>query len=98
MVKVKGVNIHPSQIDILLKSVEGVSSEYMVSLTKEGSKDKMILRFEAEAGADLRGLEQLVGHTFKQKIGIRINVEAVPMGALPRSEKKTKRIHDLRYQ
>ena len=70
----------------------------MVSLTKEGSKDKMILRFEAEEGADLRGLEQLVGHAFKQRIGIRINVEAVPLGALPRSEKKTKRIHDLRYQ
>lgn len=98
VVKVKGVNIHPGQIDILLKGIEGVSSEYMVSLTKEGSKDKMILRFEAEDGADLRGLEQLVGRVFKQKIGIRINTEAMPLGALPRSEKKTKRIHDLRYQ
>lgn len=98
VVKVKGVNIHPSQIDILLKGIEGVSSEYMVSLTKEGSKDKMILRFEAENGTDLRSLEQLVGHAFKQKIGIRIHTEAVPLGGLPRSEKKTKRIHDLRYQ
>ncbi len=46
----------------------------------------MILRFEAEEGADLRGLEQLVGHAFKQRIGIRINVETVPL-RLPRSEK-----------
>ena len=34
---------------------------------------------------------------FKVRIGIAIEVEAVPLGALPRSEKKTKRVVDKRY-
>lgn len=98
VVKVKGVNIHPSQIDILLKGIEKVSSEYAVTLEKVGSADRMLLQFEVESGADLVEMGEAVGREFKKRIGIKIDTQAVALGSLPRSEKKTKRIHDLRYQ
>lgn len=98
VVKVKGVNIHPSQIDILLKRIEKVSSEYMVTLNKVGSADHMLLQFEVEHGADICEMSEIVGREFKKRIGIKIDTQAVELGGLPRSEKKTKRIHDLRYQ
>ncbi|MEA4853724.1 MAG: phenylacetate--CoA ligase [Christensenella sp.] len=98
VVKVKGVNIHPSQIDRVLKCVDGVSSEYQVTLEKSGSADRMLLQFEVEQGADLALLGAAVGTEFKKQIGIKIETEALALGGLPRSEKKAKRIHDLRYQ
>lgn len=98
VVKVKGVNIHPSQIDMLLKGIGQVSSEYMVTLDKVGSADRMVLQFEVEDGADLCEMGEVVAREFKRRIGIRIDAQAVKLGGLPRSEKKTKRIHDLRYQ
>ena len=98
VVKVKGVNIHPSQIDMLLKGIGQVSSEYMVTLDKAGSADRMVLQFEVEDGADLCEMGEVVAREFKRRIGIRIDAQAVKLGGLPRSEKKTKRIHDLRYQ
>ncbi|MEA5004204.1 MAG: phenylacetate--CoA ligase [Christensenella sp.] len=98
VVKVKGVNIHPSQIDMLLKGIDKVSSEYMVTLDKVGSADRMVLQFEVENGADLCETGEAVAREFKKRIGIKIDTQAVEIGGLPRSEKKTKRIHDLRYQ
>ena len=97
MVKVKGVNIFPSQIDQLLQKVEGCTSEYQVVLEKEGSKDKMCLRVESDVEGSLAELEERVRRAFKLKIGILIEVQALPVGALPRSEKKTKRVVDKRY-
>lgn len=98
MTKVKGVNIYPAQIDGLLSSIQGASSEYQVVVDKIGGKDHMVLRFERENGTDADALHDLVQRQFKLKIGILIEVEALPAGALPRSEKKTVRIIDHRYQ
>lgn len=97
MVKVKGVNIFPGQIDDVLKNVDGVSSEYMVEIDHVDGKDHMRLTVESLRGAGSETLEHEIADTFKQKIGIKIEAFAVPVGALPRSEKKTVRIIDRRY-
>ena len=97
MVKVKGVNIFPGQIDDVLKHVDGVSSEYMVEIDHVDGKDHMRLTVESLRGAGSETLEHEIVDTFKQKIGIKIEAFVVPVGALPRSEKKTVRIIDRRY-
>lgn len=96
MIKIKGVNIYPGQIEDLLKTTQGVSSEYQIRLTRVEARDHMLLRIEGEAGVDPAKLQDVVAQNFKRKIGILIDVEAVPMGELPRSEKKSKRIYDER--
>lgn len=96
MIKVKAVNIYPGQIEDLLKETKGASSEYQVKLTKVEARDHMLLRVEGEKGADLGTLQETLTHNFKKRIGIQIEVEAVPIGTLPRSEKKSKRVMDER--
>lgn len=96
MVKVKGVNIYPGQIDEILKNIQGASSEYQVVIAHVDGKDVMTLRVEKEYGADGKEVERLITDHFKKKIGIQIRTEAVVMGELPRSEKKSKRIFDYR--
>lgn len=98
MVKVKGVNIFPGQIDELLNDIDGVSSEYQVIIDHLNGKDIMTLFFET--GIDKDGYEKLEGvvrDRFKGRIGITIVPKAVPIGDLPRSEKKSNRIFDNRY-
>ena len=85
------------QIDDVLKRVDGVSSEYMVEIDHVNGKDHMRLTVEATRSAGSETLEREIADTFKQKIGIKIEASAVPLGALPRSEKKTVRIIDRRY-
>lgn len=97
MIKVKGVNIYPGQIDELLKGIAGVSSEYQVIVDHIDGKDEMTLNFECENGADHNALAVRVEESFKSKIGIKIIPAAHNLGGLPRSEKKSVRIIDRRY-
>ncbi|MDO5293872.1 MAG: phenylacetate--CoA ligase [bacterium] len=102
MVKVKGVNIFPGQIDDLLKEVDGVSSEYQVFIDHLNGKDQMTVFFETDAVQEdnenvKRYLEKTVMEMFKTRIGVTIIPKAVEIGDLPRSEKKSTRIFDYRY-
>ena len=96
MIKVKGVNIFPGQIEELIKSVPGLSSEYQIVIAHTDGKDTMTLRVEVESGADKEKVANGVMAAFKAKIGIKIECEALDIGGLPRSEKKSKRVFDYR--
>ncbi len=98
MIKIKAVNIYPGQIEDVLRDVPWASSEYQVVLDRdEKHKDFLLLRFEYKPGANPVTLNPEVRHWFKTKIGIAIETEALPIGTLPRSEKKTARVIDNRY-
>jgi phenylacetate-CoA ligase len=97
MVKVKGVNIYPGQIEDVLKEVEGVSSEYQVMIDHLDGRDIMTIFFEMNEGANRYATEEDVKHTVKSRIGLTVVPKGVPIGDLPRSEKKTTRIFDNRY-
>lgn len=97
MIKVKGVNIYPGQVEDVLKLVEGVSSEYQVMIDHLNGRDIMTLFFETDPAADRDTVEQAVGALFKARVGLTIVPKGVAIGELPRSEKKTTRIFDNRY-
>ena len=97
MTKVKGVNIFPGQIDQVLKGIDGCTSEYQVVIDHVDGKDHMLLRFETKQTSCLDELEALVQRTFKTRIGITVGTEALAVGSLPRSEKKSTRIIDNRF-
>lgn len=97
MVKVKGVNIYPGQIDELLKNVEGVSSEYLATVDHQEGKDCVFLAFEILNGVDKHDIEAEVKRQFKSRVGLSIIPLAGPIGSLPRSEKKSVRIIDRRF-
>jgi phenylacetate-CoA ligase len=99
MVKVKGTIIYPSNVDELLASIEGVSSEYQIMIDHLYGKDILTLFFETsvEIGEASKELEKTVESEFKNKIGITPIAKAVKMFELPRSEKKSTRVFDNRY-
>ena len=100
MFKVNGVNIFPSQIEEILQRVVGVSSEYLVTIfyDKKNSRNVLKLDIEVDVGVVFRNLENEIRKTIKSYIGITPVIHLVPIGTLPRSEKKSKRVLDLRNQ
>ncbi len=97
MIKVKGVNIYPGQIEDALTCVKGISSEYQVIIEHVDGKDRMTLKVETLKDTNQHQIMEEIVQTFKSKIGIRIFCECVNIGELPRSEKKTRRVFDHRY-
>ncbi len=96
MVKVKGVNIYPSQIDMLLATIEGASSEYQLVVDRKEGKDAIMLRVEKQDSAGAAALADTIRKQMKTKIGLLMDVEVLEEGGLPRSEKKTPRVLDYR--
>ena len=97
MVKVKGVNIYPGQIDEVLKTVAGVSSEYLATVDHQEGKDCVVLAFEILDGVDKKAVEDEVKRQFKSRVGLSVIPLASALGSLPRSEKKSVRIIDRRF-
>ena len=97
MVKVKGVNIFPSQIEEMLATIEGASSEYQVMIDHLEGRDILTLFVEIQPDANAYEMERVIGANFKSKIGITAVVKPVAIGELPRSEKKSTRVFDNRY-
>ena len=96
MIKVKGTNIFPAQIEEILRKIDGFSSEYRIVLENEDLRDRMIIQAEAEPGADHAKLAEALVREAKTGIGIKVVPEVLNMGDLPRSEKKTQRVIDKR--
>lgn len=100
MFKVRGVNMFPKQVEELLQDVDGVLSEYNITIAHDDdhNKDIMILTVEVDGRVDFEKTALHIRELFKSRIGMIPKVTAVPVGTLQRSEKKTKRVIDYRYQ
>ena len=98
MFKVHGVNMFPSQVEELLSLVDGVSSEYNINIAHDESKnrDVMLVTCEAEGRVEFDEAEAQIRELFKSKIGVTPKITVVPVGTLPRFEKKAKRVIDHR--
>ncbi|MGN0425651.1 MAG: phenylacetate--CoA ligase family protein [Acetatifactor sp.] len=98
MFKVHGVNMFPSQVEELLSLVDGVSSEYNINIAHDDEKnrDVMLVTCEAEGRVNFDKTALRIKELFKSRIGVTPKITVVPVGTLPRSEKKTKRVIDHR--
>ena len=98
MFKVKGCNMFPAQVEDVIAITSGASSEYQVMIENISGRDVLTVLFETPLeGEDKEKCEQELALLFKAKIGCTPEAKGVPMGELPRSVKKTKRIFDSRY-
>lgn len=96
---VKAVNVYPGQIDNALGLVKGIGCEYQVVVDRVDGKDIMRLKVESAQGQDtslMTDTARIVKDTVRRKILVTPEVEIVPYGSLPRSERKTKRVLDNR--
>ncbi len=98
MFKIHGVNMFPSQVEEMLAKVEGATSEYRVTLAHDDDKncDVFLLTVEGEGKYSFDDMAKKIAYVFKTYIGATPKVTIVPVGTLPRSEKKTKRVTDYR--
>ena len=97
MMKIKGVNVFPSQIEEILGSFKEISSEYQIRISHLDGKDTMRIYVESTGDVDFAGLAKRITDKVKSVIGFTPIVKVVEIGVLPRSMKKTARVIDERY-
>jgi phenylacetate-CoA ligase len=93
-VKIRGVIFMPAQVDTVLADVDGAGPEFQVHIERDAAgRDALAVRVEATART---GLVDELARRLRDKIGLRVDVELVAPGSLPRSEGKTRRVFDHR--
>ncbi len=97
MMKIHGVNVFPAQIEEILSAFPELSSEYQIRLSHLNGRDTMRIYVETDGTVVWEDLRARVARRVKDRIGFTPLVKIVEHGVLPRSEKKTKRVFDERY-
>ena len=102
MIIFRGVNIYPGQIDEILSDIAvsyPISSEFDINLRHEEGRDIMLIRVErapdGDSGQD-QEIEEFISKTIRNSLIVSPEIRVVDYGALPRSERKSKRIYDNR--
>lgn len=97
MVTIKGTNVYPTAVENLIGGVDGLTNHYELHISRPGSFDEMLVKVEAGEPADgYEALSARLADHLHRNIGVRLGVEVVDPGTLPRYELKTKRIFDTR--
>ena len=97
MMKIKGVNVFPKQIEEVLAKFPEISSEYQIRISHLDGKDTMRIYVETNGHVNFDDLSHRIAEKVKSRIGFTPIVKVVEIGVLPRSMKKTARVIDERY-
>ncbi|PWJ11026.1 phenylacetate--CoA ligase family protein [Ruminococcus flavefaciens] len=97
MMKIKGVNVFPSQIEEVLANFSEINSEYQIRISHLDGKDTMRIYVESTGDVDFDALSKRIAEKVKSRIGFTPIVKVVEVGVLPRSMKKTARVIDERF-
>jgi phenylacetate-CoA ligase len=103
MLIVRGVNVFPTQIEQVLLSHPGLTSNYQILIDRQRDQlDELEVRVEVdealhrERSETIGALQATVAEDLRQALGLHAHVLLVEPHHLPRSEGKVKRVVDRR--
>ena len=100
MLKVRGVNVFPTQIEEVVLSFHELGPHYEIIVEREGYSDKLTVRVEllksTDSFTELEDLSKKIRNKLKVVLGLDIKVQLESPNTLQRFEGKAKRIKDLR--
>lgn len=104
MLKIRGVNVFPSQIESVLLNFKQIAPHYQLVVTRANYSDALEVRVElSDSGLlvnfqELEGLQQKIRHDLRTVLGIEVKVSLVEHKSLERFQGKAQRIVDLRAE
>ena len=97
MITVRGVNLYPSNVEHLLLSVPDVAPHYQLVVDRPDQMDEVTVHCEPlSSEVDAETLRATVETVLREHTGVRITVELLEPGSVPRSEGKAVRVVDRR--
>ena len=100
MLKIRGVNVFPSQIEEVVLGVDGLGPHYEIIVERDGYSDKLTVRVELAKATDsfteLETIERNVRNKLKVVLGLDAKVKLESPNTITRFEGKAKRVKDMR--
>lgn len=100
MLKIRGVNVFPSQIEEVILSVEEIGPHYEIILTRKDHTDRMEIRVEllkeTDSYKELEEIEKKIKGKLRTVLGLDAKISLESPNTLQRFEGKAKRVKDMR--
>ena len=100
MLKIRGVNVFPSQIEEVLLGIDEIGPHYEIIVKRKNHSDILEIRVELVRPVDvykeLEELEKKIKHRLRIVLGLDAKIRLESPNTLQRFEGKAKRIKDLR--
>lgn len=100
MLKIRGVNVFPGQIEEVVLSVEELGPHYEIIVEREGYSDKLTVRVELNKATDsfseLERISAKVRSKLRTVLSLDAKIKLESPNTLQRFEGKAKRVKDLR--
>ncbi|MDD2956166.1 MAG: phenylacetate--CoA ligase [Oscillospiraceae bacterium] len=103
MLKIRGVNIFPSQVESVLMQIQQIGPQYQLVVRRHGFMDQLEVKVELleanlEKYSELETIQNNVRSRLKTVLGIDTHVTLVEPKSLERTAGKAKRVVDLRNE
>ncbi len=104
MLKIRGVNVFPSQIESVLVSIDGVGPHYQLVVRREGLADTLEVKVElvdtaiVDSYSYIEKLQKKIKDRLQVVLGIQCKVSIVEPNTIERFVGKAKRVLDLRNE
>jgi phenylacetate-CoA ligase len=97
MVVVRGVNVYPSNVEHALLSVPDAAPHYQLVVERPDALDELTVVCEpVSEDVDRAALRAAAEEALRQQLGIRVRVDVLDRGGVPRSDGKAVRVVDRR--
>lgn len=102
MLKIRGVNVFPSQIEEVLLGIDEIGPHYEIIVTRKDHSDILKIRVELmepmDAYKELQALEKKIKQRLRIVLGLDAKIRMESPNTLQRFEGKAQRVKDLRKE
>lgn len=102
MLKIRGVNVFPSQIEEVILSVEEIGPHYEIIVTRKDHADRLAIRVELLKATDsyreLEQIEKKIKSKLRIVLGLDAKISLESPNTLQRFEGKAQRVKDMRKE
>lgn len=96
MIIVRGVKFYPSDVEDILRSINGMGTEFRIVLEKCRALDEIRVEAEVELSVNRSQFHNQAERLLKTNLGLRVKVETCNPGSFPSNKFKARRVIDNR--
>jgi phenylacetate-CoA ligase len=98
MLKVKGINFYPKQVESILLRHPNIGSDYLIVIERANGADQLCVNVEARGLPWPEAQARQISDELHSLLGLRAEVSILHPGELPRPEGKAVRVLDRRHK
>jgi len=98
MVVIRGVNVFPNALANVVETHIQAGDDYQIEVYEKRGIDEIAIKLEMKEEGKKEVIQKAIQDEIKRRLNLRVDVEAVPKGTLPKFNYKAKRFIDRRRE